>query len=68
MENTPPTSNPALNRIGCIGCLGYIVLYVSISMILASFGAQNLWAWGIMIIYVLLWGGAMYVQMRKNKK
>lgn len=66
MEN--PSHNATLNRIGCIGCLGYVILYLSISMLLASFGTHSLWAWGIMIIYVLLWGGAMYLQMRKNKK
>jgi|GEM_PF-3150956 len=67
MENLPPNSQARLNRIGCFGCLGYTVLYLSVSMILASFGSHSLWAWGIMIIYVLLWGAVMYIQIKHGE-
>jgi hypothetical protein len=58
----------SMNLIGCLGCLGYIALYATASAIIAYLGMRPMWAWGLMIVYVIFWTTAMFVQWNKEQK
>jgi hypothetical protein len=56
-------------QIGCAGCLGYVVLFLSLSIILSSYGVNTLWAYGLMVAYVIVWGVLMFWSAYiRNKK
>jgi hypothetical protein len=55
------------SSIGCVGCLIYLILFGTTSIILAYFRVNTLWAFGVMVLYVSLWGGAMLWNAYKKK-
>lgn len=59
--------NTLYKRIGCYGCLVYLLLFGTLAITVTALGFDTLWAVVILAIFVIIWFLAMYWALQKDK-
>jgi hypothetical protein len=62
------TPSPLTNKVGCYGCLIYIILFFISGWAVTSAGFHTLWVIPFMAFFVIIWGLLFTWALRKNKK
>jgi hypothetical protein len=66
--NETPSQSALLRWVGCLGCLGYVVLFFTAGILTAYAGLDTLWVLPLIGVYTLVWIGSYFLLSRRKPK